>query len=95
MAGMDMLMESALKLLVSRIPQEHIDKLANVAQIAINLDGKLNGLAGEVVALRQELAQVATRQQELLILFQALVAHLQPKEHVDGQHGERSLDDAR
>lgn len=81
MAGMDMLMENALKLLMQRIPKEHIDKVASLAQIGIELDGKLNGLAGEVVALRNEVAQVAIRQQELLILFQALVAHMQPKEH--------------
>lgn len=81
MSGMDLLMENALKLLMARVPQEHIDKVARLAQIGIDLDGKLNGLAGEVVALRNEVAQVATRQQELLILFQTLVGHLQPKDH--------------
>lgn len=88
MAAIDMMMESALKLLLTRIPQEHLDKLANVAQIAIELDGKLNGLAGVTVALREEVAQVAIRQQELLILFQALVGHMQPKEKDDGRHTE-------
>jgi hypothetical protein len=84
MAGVDMLMESALKLLVSRIPQEHIDKLANVAQIAIDLDAKLNLLLAQHTALDQG-------QRELRTLLVALVQQLSKgnddgRAIADGEH---------
>lgn len=85
MSGLDMMMENAMKLLVARIPQANIEKLANVAQIAIELDGKLSGLIAEVDALK-------TGQAELKTLLIALVQTLQQKGFSDGQLGQRSTE---
>lgn len=83
MSGLDMMMENAMKLLVARIPQANIEKLANVAQIAIELDGKLSGLISDVETLK-------TGQAELKTLLIALIETLQQKGTSDGQYGQRN-----
>jgi hypothetical protein len=75
MAGMDMIFDNAIKLLIAKLPPETAERLANVAQIAIDLDGKLDSFA-------VRLEQIENRQRELLILFQSLVKQLEGKSNV-------------
>jgi hypothetical protein len=79
MAGFDMMLQSAMNLLVSRIPQEHIDKLASLGQIAIDLDAKLT--------------RVEMGQQELRTLLIALIETMQQQKGITNERrtsGERS-----
>lgn len=72
MAGMDMLFDNAIKLLIAKLPPETAERLANVAQIAIDLDGKLDGMSAEIAALK-------AGQAELRHLLVTLIQQLQPK----------------
>lgn len=72
MSGLDMMMDSALKLLIAKLPPEVMGHIATLAQTGVGLKAQLDRLEAEIVELKNG-------QRELIQLFASLVNQLQPE----------------